>query len=146
MANLTAGRDDKRQEGDLIDVPFGTNTIYAGALVCVDASGYAVKGDNSKQFLGVAMENTANATAEGRDYIRVWCKGEFEFNMTSAAATDLGKVVIVGADDNTVAAATEVSSLASTTLTAATAYGKIVGKIVAVTDTTNGKVRVRLGL
>ena len=92
------------------------------------------------------MENSADAKLAGRDYIRVWMKGEFEFNMTSAAATDLGKVVIVGADDNTVAAATEASSLASTTLTAATAYGKIVGKIVAVTDTTNGKVRVRLGL
>lgn len=145
MADLTAARNDKREEGDLIDVKFGSNTIYAGSLVCVDSEGNAVKGDNAKAFLGVAMEDTATAIAERRDYIRIWVKGEFEFKKGSAAATDLGKHVIVGADDNTVALATEVSSLESTTLTAATAYNLIVGKITKV-DTTNNLVRVVLGI
>ena len=145
MADLSAFRNDKREEGDLIEVPFGENTIYAGGLVCVDSSGNAVKADNEKPFLGVAMENSANAVAEKRSYIRVWVKGEFEFKKSSAAATDLGKHTIVGADDNTVALATEVSSLASTTLTAATAYNLIVGKITKV-DTTNNLVRVVLGI
>lgn len=145
MANQTTARYDDRQEGVLVDVPFNNNTIYAGALVCVDGSGYAVKGDNAKQFLGVAMENSAEAKAAGRNYIRVWVEGVFTFNMTGATATDLGKFVTVGADDNHVATATEVSSYSSS-LTAATAYGKIVGKIVEVTDTTNGIVRVKLGM
>lgn len=145
MSNLSASRDDKRQDGALIDVPFNENTIYAGGMVCVDSSGYAVKADNAKPFLGVAMESTADATAHGRNYIRVWVKGEFEFNWASAAATDLGKHAIVGSDDNSIALATEVSSLASTTLTAATALNLIVGKIVKV-DTTAKTVRVVLGL
>ena len=145
MANLSASRDDKRQEGVLIDVPFNQNTIYAGGMVCVDGSGYAVKADNAKPFLGVAMESTINATKEGRNYIRVWVKGEFEFDFADVAATDLGKHVKVGADDHTIALATEASSLASTTLTAATAYNLMLGKIVK-TDTTAKTVRVVLGL
>ena len=142
MANLSASRDDKRQEGVLIDVPFNQNTIYAGGMVCVDGSGYAVKADNAKPFLGVAMESTAKATAEGRDYIRVWVKGEFEFDFASVAATDLGKHVIVGADDHTIALATEATTA---TPAYATAYNLIVGKIVK-TDTTAKTVRVVLGL
>lgn len=142
MANLAASRDDKRQEGVLIDVPFNQNTIYAGGMVCVDGSGYAVKADNAKPFLGVAMESTIDATKEGRDYIRVWVKGEFEFDFASVAATDLGKHVKVGADDHTIALATEATT---STPAYATAYNLIVGKIVK-TDTTAKTVRVVLGL
>lgn len=141
MTNLSASRDDERQEGVLIDVPFNQNTIYAGGMVCVDGSGYVVKADNAKPFLGVAMESTSDAKAKGRDYIRVWVKGEFEFDFADVAATDLGKHVIVGADDHTIALATEVTA----SLTYATAYNLIVGKIVK-TDTTAKTVRVVLGL
>ena len=142
MANLSASRDDERQDGTLIDVPFNQNTIYAGGMVCVDGSGYAVKADNAKPFLGVAMESTVRATKEGRNYIRVWVRGEFVFDYASATATDLGKHVIVGADDHTVALATEATTA---TPAYATAYNLVVGKVTGV-DATNHKVRVALGL
>ncbi len=130
MANVSAGRDDKRREGVLISVDAGlTNTIYAGTLVTVDASGNAKAGEANTPFIGVAMEGTGDV--EGTK-IRVWTEGTFEFNITSVAATDLGKTVKVG-DDNTVALADE-----------NTANNQVVGKIVEVVDTTNGKVRVKI--
>ena len=92
-------------------------------------------------LLQMASESTIDATKEGRNYIRVWVKGEFEFDFASVASTDLGKHVIVGADDHTIALATEVTASS----TYATAYNLIVGKIVK-TDTTAKTVRVVLGL
>lgn len=130
MANVSADRDDKRREGVLISVDAGlTNTIYAGTLVTVDASGNAKAGETNTPFIGVAMEGTGDV--EGTK-IRVWTEGAFEFNIASVAATDLGKTVKVG-DDNTVALADE-----------NTANNQVVGKIVEVVDTTNGKVRVKI--
>lgn len=139
MANLTAGRHDKREEGVLIAVPYGANTVYAGGLVCADASGNAKAGTSALAgtFLGVAMENSADAKAEGRAYVRVWAEGTFEFNLASAAATDLGAKVILAGDDTTVAKAVVAGDTPTT-------FDKIIGKIVEVTDTTNGKVRVKI--
>lgn len=130
MANLTEARDDERQEGDLIDVAYGSNTIYAGAIVCVDSNGYATTGASGLAVLGVAMENSENAALQNRGYIRVWAKGEFAFNKESATVTDLGKYVVVS-DDNTVALADSEDA------------NQIVGKITGV-NTTDNTVRVVL--
>ena len=42
MTKLTSGRDADRQEGVLVDVLHGDNTIYRGAIVTIDpTTGYA---------------------------------------------------------------------------------------------------------
>jgi len=136
MANLTQDRADGRQEGVLIDVPFGSNTIYAGAIVSVDSAGAARTGTSGDIPLGVAMESTAEIALAGRDKIRVWVEGVFDFNIASVAATDLGKAVKIGGDDTSVAlhvAGTDAENLK---------LGKIVETTV--TGSTGAKVRVKI--
>ena len=128
MANQTAARDADRQEGVLVDVLHNDNTIYAGAIVTADGDGYAHAGQAGKPVIGVAMEDTP---ADGREYIRVYTEGVVEFAGTGFTQEDLGKLVIVGSDDHSVALAGDDA-----------AANQIVGKIININSATS--VRVKL--
>ena len=128
MANQTAARDADRQEGVLVDVLHNDNTIYAGAIVTADGDGYAHAGQAGKPVIGVAMEDTP---ADGREYIRVYTEGVVEFAGTGFTQKDLGKLVIVGSDDHSVALAGDDA-----------AANQIVGKIININSATS--VRVKL--
>jgi hypothetical protein len=103
MANLTASREDSRKSDELVayQVKTGT-TIYKGALVTVDSTGYAVTGvATAVRVVGVAYETVVNAGASGSVSIRVWRTGSFQFVAAGMAVTNVGAKVYV-ADDNTV--------------------------------------------
>lgn len=86
-----------RQNGDVISAKFGANDIKIGQIVTVDAAGNAKAGEAGKDFLGIALENTADVI-RGNE-VRICTEGVFELGKDSAVATDLGKgVKIVDAD------------------------------------------------
>ncbi len=76
MAKLTDVRDTPEiaNGAKVIAVPVkGGTTIYQGALVALDASGYAIPGKKAESLtaVGRAEETVANAGADGELVIRV---------------------------------------------------------------------------
>ena len=108
MAKLTDVRDTPEiaNGAKVIAVPVkGGTTIYQGALVALDASGYAIPGKKAEGLtaVGRAEETVTNTGADGELVIRV-ARGVFIFeNSTSGkitAAEVLGPCYIE--DDQTV--------------------------------------------
>ena len=119
MAALTAARDTSEISNGarhLILPAKGSTTIYQGALVALDASGYAVPGSKAATLTaaGRAEETVANTGADGEVSIRV-ARGVFVFDN----ATDAGKLTAAHvlkpcyiADDQTVTATADGASVA----------------------------------
>lgn len=121
MADATAARDDKQSQGDVITYALGAQKVYAGTLITINTSGFAVKGADTASFLfaGVAADTVDNsAGAAGDKNIDVYAEGTFQFGFSGTAVqADVGKSVYV-VDDSTVA------------LAATTTNDVLVGKIV----------------
>lgn len=109
MAALTADRDTPRRENILRNFPVkAANKIFAGSLVCLDATGFAVKGQLSTTLkcVGRAEEQVDNTTgADGAQRVPTM-SGIFRF--ANSAAGDLIALLDVEApcyivDDQTVA-------------------------------------------
>lgn len=107
MAALTKDRlDTFERNGVLFDAPQATSTtIYAGALVFKNSSGYAEPATAAlgKMPLGVAMEKSANAGANGAVSVKIK-RGVFQFAAEEGDAptiADKGKICYA-ADDQTV--------------------------------------------
>ena len=97
----------------------GATTIFAGAIVCLDATGYAVPGSLSATLVtyGIAEETVVNAGADGAKNIVVRTSaGEVEFLVNNdgtnpCAITHVGKDVYV-LDDNVVRSLSTGASIA----------------------------------
>lgn len=84
MAKLTDVRDTPEiaNGAKVIAVPVkGSTTIYQGALVALDADGYAIPGKKAENLtaVGRAEETVANAGADGELVVRV-ARGVFVFD------------------------------------------------------------------
>jgi hypothetical protein len=109
MTALAADRPTPRRSGQDLSLPVAASTkIYAGALVCVNASGYATKGavSTTLKAVGVAQEqvdNSAGANGDLRINVR---RGVFLMGNSSAgdliALADVGSTCYI-VDDQTVA-------------------------------------------
>lgn len=90
MAALTNVRDTSELGGKYIALPVkGATTIYQGAIVAVDADGYAIPGKKaaSLKAAGRAEETVENKGRDGDAVIRV-SRGTFVFeNSTSGKIT-----------------------------------------------------------
>lgn len=90
MAALTNVRDTSELGGKYIALPVkGATTIYQGAIVAVDANGYAIPGKKaaSLKAAGRAEETVENKGGDGEAVIRV-ARGVFIFeNSTSGKIT-----------------------------------------------------------
>jgi hypothetical protein len=105
---LTADRNTAQAKGEILELPMkGSTEIFAGALVCLNASGLAVPGATATTLLaaGRAEEHVVNSGADSSVTISVR-RGTFLFaNSASTDAiawTEYGKQVYV-VDDQTVA-------------------------------------------
>lgn len=119
MAALTAARDTTEISNGarhLVLPVKGSTTIYQGALVALDAGGFAVPGSKAATLTaaGRAEETVANTGAAGAVSIRV-ARGVFVFDN----AADSGKLTAAHvlkpcyiADDQTVTATAEGASVA----------------------------------
>lgn len=107
MTALAADRNTPYQDAETISVPVAASTtIYAGALVAANASGYAVPGSTATTLtaLGRAEESVANAGSAGDKSVLVRRGKAFKFANDGGDAVvqaDLGKSCYI-TDDQTV--------------------------------------------
>ena len=105
---LTADRNTPMQDGELVSVPVATAvTIYAGALVAANATGFATPGalSTTLTYLGRAEEKVVNAGADGAKSVLVRRGKAFKFKNSGADAVtqaEMGKPCYI-VDDETVA-------------------------------------------
>lgn len=99
MAALTADRNTPRRAAEDFEFPMAASTlIYAGALVCINASGLATKGAvaTTLKTVGVAQEtadNSAGASSAKRVKVRRGC-----YRFANSASADAITLADVGAD------------------------------------------------
>lgn len=99
MAALTADRNTPRRAAEDFEFPMAASTlIYAGALVCVNASGLATKGAvaTTLKTVGVAQEtadNSAGAASAKRVKVRRGC-----YRFANSGSADAITLADVGAD------------------------------------------------
>jgi hypothetical protein len=112
MAKLTDVRDTPEiaNGAKVIAVPVkGGTTIYQGALVALDASGYAIPGKKAESLtaVGRAEETVTNTGADGELVIRV-ARGVFVFDNTATSANKITAAHVLKPcymeDDHTVTA------------------------------------------
>jgi len=110
MAALTADRATKTSEQPLLrDLPVAAGvTIYNGAMVAVDSSGYArpARTSTTDTVIGVNVNGTVDnsAGANGAVNVRVLCAGHVAYfvnNAGSITGNQIGKDVFA-VDDQTV--------------------------------------------
>lgn len=93
MTALAKDRATSYREGIEVEFPVAASTkIYAGSLVCVNSSGYAVPAADTSgyKFVGVSMAQADNSSgANGDINVRVRRSGVFEFNASSIAQANL---------------------------------------------------------
>ena len=104
MPACAADRNTTYREGIELEFPVKAATrIYAGAMVAVDSTGYAVPAGNTAghKLMGVALEQVDNlAGANGAKVIRLRTTGAFEFGALSIAQAHVGAEMYV-VDDQT---------------------------------------------
>jgi hypothetical protein len=104
MAGLTKDRATPYRDGIEIEFPVAANTkIFAGSLVCANASGFAVPASDTAgyKFLGVALEQMDNSTgANGAKVVRLRRTGSFLFDAASITQAMVGSPMYV-VDDHT---------------------------------------------
>ena len=124
MAKLTDVRDTPEiaNGAKVIAVPVkGGTTIYQGALVALDASGYAIPGKKAESLtaVGRAEETVANTGADGELVIRV-ARGVFVFDNTATSANKITAAHVLKPcymeDDHTVTALATGASVAGTVI------------------------------
>lgn len=101
---LSASADIPRKEAGLQSFPVYANaTIYKGALVCINSSGYAIAGANTagNRFVGVAYEKIVGTSSSGAVNCRVYTMGTFKLTATSITQAMVGQMMYL-VDDATV--------------------------------------------
>lgn len=105
MAALSDNVQVQRKDGEIIAHKCAVDTIYEGALVKINAAGFAAPcaAEVGAVFAGVAVEQIANESpyAAGDQSVRVYKKGVFLVTGSSFAQTDVGQDVYA-TDDQTV--------------------------------------------
>lgn len=99
MTALTQDRNTLRRDGRQIEPPVAASTrIYAGAIVCIGAGGYAVPGSTATTLKAVGVaEHGADNSAGANGALRVRCrKGPHRF--ANSASGDAIALADVGAD------------------------------------------------
>lgn len=124
---LTAAYEAKQKDGELITYPISANAkIWKGALVCRNASGYAVAAADAASYalLGVAAESCDNTGgANGALSVRLYKTGSFVYGKAGATQADVGAAVYCTSDDTV--AGTAVNSVLAGYVTALESSGKV---------------------
>ncbi|MFN3690405.1 MAG: hypothetical protein ACK4UU_05700 [Fimbriimonadales bacterium] len=98
MPALSQPYETHEREGVLVAYPVKANvTIWKGALVCVDSTGYLIPASDAAnlRFVGVAFESVDNTGgANGSKRCRVIKRGSFVYNRSGAyTQADVGATV-----------------------------------------------------
>lgn len=127
MTATTTAREANRKEGKLISYPMAAVKIPKGALVSINAAGYATNASDTagEKFAGVAYETVDNSSGSAGDlFVRVETTGTFVFvdGGANGAQTDVGaefnivdnQTVTDAATTNSVKAGVAVESISPT--------------------------------
>ena len=135
MAALTDDKKTEYREGVEISLPVDDgDVIYAGAIVCLNADGYAVPGSDTAglKMAGIAREKADNsAGADGAVSVILRRQGIFKMTFSAAitqAAVGADACIV---DDQTVA------------LAATTTNDIVAGEIVELIDSTHAWVDIK---
>lgn len=124
MAALTKARDTSEiaNGAKYLSLPVkGSTTIYQGALVAIDANGYAIPGKKATGLIaaGRAEETVENKGSDGDIVIRV-ARGTFVYSNTATAANKVTQAHILKPcyieDDQTVTILATGASAAGTVI------------------------------
>jgi len=124
MAKLTEARDTTEiaNGAKYISAPVkGSTTIYQGAIVALDANGYAIPGKKAESLtaVGRAEETVENGGADGELVIRI-ARGVFVYDNTSTSANKITQAHVLKPcymeDDHTVTALATGASVAGTVI------------------------------
>jgi hypothetical protein len=105
MTALNKDRNTVRKEGGYAAYPVKAGVkIFAGSVVCIDGSGYALPGSDTAglKFVGISrhyLDNTAGAN--GAQAVEVWRRGSFELAASGMTKANVGDQVYI-VDDQTV--------------------------------------------
>ncbi|MCL5105532.1 MAG: hypothetical protein M1133_15665 [Armatimonadetes bacterium] len=129
MTATTTAREVKRKDGQIISFPIAAVKIPKGALVNINAAGYATNSTDaaSETFAGVAYETVDNSAGSAGDLeIRVETTGTFVFvdGGGNGAQTDVGiafkisdnQTVTDAATTNNIVAGVAVESISATSV------------------------------
>jgi len=129
MSATTTAREAKRKDGEVISYPIAAVKIPKGALVNINASGFATNATDaaSETFAGVAYETVDNAAGSAGDLaIRVQTTGTFVFvdGGGNGAQTDVGiafhvvdnQTITDAATSNNLVAGVAVESISATSV------------------------------
>ncbi|MEN6357316.1 MAG: hypothetical protein ABFD83_09555 [Armatimonadota bacterium] len=129
MTATTTAREAKRKDGEVISYPMAAVNIPKGALVNINAAGYATNSTDTagETFAGVAYETVDNsAGTAGALSIRVETAGTFVFvdGGANGAQTDVGvtfkvqdnQTVTDAATTNNIVAGVAVESISTTSV------------------------------
>lgn len=135
MADITARKaSTDRQDGEVYHFQMGAEQIFEGALVAINAAGYAVNAgdDASTVVVGVADNSVDNSGGSAGDKeVLVRRTGVFTFNAAhTAAQTDVNNLAMAS-DNQTV------------DLAANTTNDIVVGRIVEVLSSSKVRVDIR---
>ena len=99
---LSANREvDRYVDQELRSYPVAASThVYKGALVTLNASGFAEALGAGNRFAGLAYEEADNSSGADSDLrVRVFTLGDFGHTLTGATVADVGRAVYADADD-----------------------------------------------
>lgn len=117
---LSADRLTSYREGVELEYKvYQSVKIYAGSLVCVNSSGYAIPAADAagNVLIGVALEQADNSSGSSGDInVRVRANGTFEFAATSISQAHVGDLMYV-VDDQTIDETTPGNSVVAGILT-----------------------------
>jgi len=129
MTATTTTREAKRKDGEIISYPMAAVKIPKGALVNINAAGYATNASDTagETFAGVAYETVDNSAGSAGDFeIRVETTGTFVFvdGGSNGAQTDVGvafkisdnQTVTDAATSNNITAGIAVESISATSV------------------------------
>jgi hypothetical protein len=104
MSALTRDRATPYREGIEVEYLVAANTkIYAGSLVCINATGYAAPAADTSGYriAGVALEQVDNGDgSDGGKHVRLRRAGVFEFDAVSISQDMVG-AAMYAVDDHT---------------------------------------------
>jgi len=113
MTALTSDRNTEYSLGDLLSMPVAAGSrIFAGALVCSNASGYAVRAADSA---GLVFEGVATAQADNRNgaagdvRVVVRRRGRYRLDCVSSLDQSAVSAQVYAVDDHSVGVASDVS-------------------------------------
>lgn len=129
MTATTTAREAKRKDGEIIAYPMAAVKIPKGALVNINAAGFATNSTDaaSETFAGVAYETVDNSAGSAGDLsIRVDTTGTFVFvdGGSNGAQTDVGiefkitdnQTITDAATTNNIKAGIAVESISATSV------------------------------